>query len=195
MTRRLVATYIALALVVLLALAIPLGIELARSERRALASSVERDAFAFASLVEDRVPPRDPADLAAVRSLARAYARDTGTRVVVVGVTGKALVDTTSSSAAERSFASRPEIAAALRGSVAQGARPSRTLRGTLLYVAVPIASGGKVRGAVRVSYPTATADARGRRAWETLGAIAGIVLLIAVLLGVVLARLVRRPL
>ena len=35
----------------------------------------------------------------------------------------------------------------------------------------------------------------RGRRAWETLGAIAGIVLLIAVVLGVVLARLVRRPL
>ena len=114
MTRRLVATYIALALVVLLALAIPLGIELARSERRALASSVERDAFAFASLVEDRVPPRDPADLAALRSLARAYARDSGTRVVVVGVDGKALVDTTSSGPAERSFASRPEIAAAL---------------------------------------------------------------------------------
>ena len=58
MTRRLVATYIALAVVVLLALAIPLGIELARTERRALASNVERDAFALASLLEDRVPPR-----------------------------------------------------------------------------------------------------------------------------------------
>ena len=57
MTRRLVATYIALALVVLLALAIPLGIELARTQRRALASNVERDAFALASLLGDRVPP------------------------------------------------------------------------------------------------------------------------------------------
>ena len=195
MTRRLVATYIALAVVVLLALAIPLGIELARNERRALASNVERDAFALASLVEDRVPPRGAADVAVVRSFARPYARDTGTRVVVVDARGEALADTASTGARERSFASRPEIIAALRGNVAQGSRPSHTLRQTLLYVAVPIASGGNVRGAVRVSYPTATADARARRAWETLGAIAAVVLLIAVVLGVVLARIVRRPL
>ena len=195
MTRRLVATYIALAVVVLLALAIPLGIELARTERQALASNVERDAFAFASLVEDRLPPRGSADVAAVRSLARSYARDSGTRVVVVGTNGRALVDTTSSTPGERSFASRPEIATALRGIVAQGSRPSATLKQTLLYVAVPIASGGTIRGAVRVSYPTATADARALRAWETLGAIGAVVLLIAVALGILLARLVRRPL
>ena len=96
MTRRLVATYIALAVIVLLALAIPLGIELARNERRALASNVERDAFALASLVEDRVPPRGRADVAVVRSFARTYARDTGTRVVVVDARGKALADTAS---------------------------------------------------------------------------------------------------
>jgi signal transduction histidine kinase len=195
MTRRLVATYIALAVVVLLALAIPLGVELARTERRALASNVERDAFALASLVEDRVPPRGATDIAALRSLSRQYARDTGTRVVVVGSGGLALVDTAATSPRERAFASRPEIRAALRGIVAQGSRPSRTLGQTLLFVAVPIASGGHVRGAVRVSYPTATADARARRAWETLAAIGAVVLLIAVVLGVVLARIVRRPL
>jgi signal transduction histidine kinase len=195
MTRRLVATYIALAVVVLLALAIPLGIELARTERRALADNVERDAFALASLVGNRVPPHGARDIASVGALARSYARDTGTRVVVVGADGRALVDTASSRAGERSFGSRPEFAAALRGIVAQGSRPSRTLGQTLLFVAVPIASGGRVRGAVRVSYPTATADARTRRAWETLGAVGAVVLLIAVVLGVVLARIVRRPL
>jgi signal transduction histidine kinase len=195
MTRRLVASYIALAVVVLLALAIPLGVELARTERRALASNVERDAFALASLVEDRIPPRGARDVAVVRELARAYARDTGTRVVVVTSTGRSLVDTAPAESGERSYASRPEIRAALRGIVAQGSRPSHTLRQTLLYVAVPVASGGTVRGAVRVSYPTATADARARRAWETLGAIGAVVLLIAVVLGVVLARIVRRPL
>jgi signal transduction histidine kinase len=195
MTRRLVASYIALAVVVLLALAIPLGIELARTERRALASNVERDAFALASLVEDRVPPRDNRDVAAVQELARSYARDTGTRVVVVTSTGRSIVDTAPAEPGERSYASRPEIRAALRGVVAQGSRPSRTLGQTLLYVAVPVASGGTVRGAVRVSYPTATADARARRAWATLAAIGAVVLLIAVALGAVLARIVRRPL
>jgi signal transduction histidine kinase len=195
MTRRLVATYIALALVVLLAVAIPLGIELARKQRRELASNVERDAFALASLLEDRVPPHGSRDIASLRSLARASARDTGTRVVVVGSGGRALVDSAPAELGARSFASRPEIRQALRGIVAQGSRPSRTLRQTLLYVAVPIASGGNVRGAVRLSYPTATADARARRAWETLGAIGAVVLLIAVSLGVVLARIIRRPL
>jgi hypothetical protein len=174
MTRRLVATYIALALVVLLALAIPLGIELARTQRRALASNVERDAFALASPLEDRVPPHGSRDIASLRALARAYARDTGTRVVVVGSMA-ALVDTAPAEPGERSYVSRPEIRQALRGIVAQGSRPSRTLRRTLLYVAVPIASGGNVRGAVRLSYPTARADAR-RAAWETLGAIAAVV-------------------
>jgi signal transduction histidine kinase len=195
MRRRLVATYIALALVVLLALAIPLGIELARTQRRELASDVERDAFALASLLEDRVPPHGSRDVAVIRALARAYAQDSGTRVVVLGSGGRALVDTAPAEPGERSFASRPEIVQALRGIVAQGSRPSHTLRQTLLYVAVPIASGGNVRGAVRLSYPTATADARARRAWETLGAIGAVVLLIAVLMGVVLARIVRRPL
>ena len=130
-----------------------------------------------------------------MRELARAYARDTGTRVVVVGRDGRALVDTAPAQPGERSYASRPEIQQALRGIVAQGSRPSRTLRQTLLYVAVPIASGGNVRGAVRLSYPTAAADARARRAWETLGAIGAVVLVIAVSLGVALARIVRRPL
>ena len=168
MTRRLVATYIALAVIVLLALAIPLGIELARNERRALASNVERDAFALASLVEDRVPPRGRADVAVVRSFARTYARDTGTRVVVVDARGKALADTASARARERSFASRPEIIAALGGNVAQGSRPSQTLRQTLLFVAVPVASGGKVGGrcasAIRRRRPMRVRGARGRR-------------------------------
>ena len=196
MTRRLVATYIALAVIVLLALAIPLGIELARNERRALASNVERDAFALASLVEDRVPPR---------GTRRRRRRSLASRAPTRGTRERA--SSSSMLAARRSRTPRPRgrASAASRagrrssrrsgGSVAQGSRPSQTLHQTLLFVAVPVASGGKVRGAVRVSYPTAAADARARRAWETLGAIAAVVLLIAVVLGVVLARIVRRPL
>ena len=195
MTRRLVATYIALAVAVLLALAIPLGVELARAERRSLATNVESDAFALASLVQNRVPPRASIDLAALRKSVRAYAQATGTRVVVVGKDGRALVDTTPSAPGERSFASRPEFQSALRGIVAQGSRHSVTLGQTLLYVAVPIAAGGQVRGALRVTYPTATADARARRAWETLAVIAATVMLVAIALGVALARIVRRPL
>ncbi|MBC7643875.1 MAG: hypothetical protein H7123_02030, partial [Thermoleophilia bacterium] len=60
-----------------------------------------------------------------------------------------------------RSFASRPEIRRALSGRVASGTRHSNTLKYELLYVAVPIASGGAVDGAVRVSYPSNEIDQR----------------------------------
>ena len=196
MTRRLVATYIALALVVLLALAIPLGIELARTQRRELASNVERDAFALASLAGGPRPAAWSARRRRPCGSLPAHTRETRERASSSS-DGMAAHSSTRRRAepGERSFASRPEIQQALRGIVAQGSRPSRTLRQTLLYVAVPIASGGNVRGAVRLSYPTAAADARARRAWETLGAIGAVVLVIAVSLGVALARIVRRPL
>src|SRR5581483_4772911 len=93
------------------------------------------------------------------------------------------------------SFASRPEVAAALRGEIATGTRHSRTLGATLLYVAVPVASGGRVRGAVRISYPTSALDARVFRYWGLLAAIGGVVLVLATALGLRFARTLTRPL
>ena len=91
--------------------------------------------------------------------------------------------------------ASRPEIRAALRGSVAYGTRYSQTLHTRLLYVAVPIASGGVVHGAVRITYPTSTVDSRIRRLWLLLGLVAAVVLAGAALIGFFTARFVTRPL
>ena len=100
-----------------------------------------------------------------------------------------------SGAAVPRDLATRPEIAAALQGRVATGVRYSNTLRTNLLYVAEPVASGGVVHGAVRITYPTSTVDARVTRYWLMLAAIAGLVLALAVLVGLVLARSVTRPL
>ena len=64
-----------------------------------------------------------------------------------------------------------------------------------LLYVAVPIASSGKILGAARITYPTSTVDRRVRRYWLTLRRSPGIVLAGVTLVGVWLARGVARPL
>ena len=53
MSRRLLASYLALTFVVLVALEVPLAIVNARTERQDLTAKVERDAFAAASLAED----------------------------------------------------------------------------------------------------------------------------------------------
>jgi signal transduction histidine kinase len=196
-TRRLLLGYLGLTLFVLLSLEIPLGIQNQRTERRDLTANVSHDATVLAADAEDAVQAASPsqARLAPLAGVAASYARRTGGRVVIANVDGYALIDTQQGAAGVESFASRPEIAAALRGSYASGVRPSSTAGGRLLYVAVPISSGGRVHGAVRITYPLSAVDARIRRYWLLLLAVAAVVLLAAALVGIRLARFVTRPL
>jgi signal transduction histidine kinase len=194
MSRRLLLSYLSLTLVVLAVLEVPLGVTYARNERRDLEGKVERDAVTVASLSEGVLEGRGETSVASLRAVAQRYRSDTGGRVVVVGPRGNAVVDS-NPIPGDTSFASRPEIAAALAGNVATGVRHSNTLGVDLLYVAVPIASAGKILGAARITYPTSAVDRRVRRYWLTLAAIAGIVLGGAALVGIWLARGVSRPL
>lgn len=193
MSRRLLVSYLALAIVVLALLEIPLGISYARNERHDLSTNVERDAVALASLAEDVLEQRAAAPPALTR-LARGYQTDNGGRVVIVDAQGRALVDSESQGVGA-DFSTRPEIAAALDGTVATGTRHSNTLATDLLYVAVPVASGGVVHGAVRITYPTSAVDERVRRYWLILAAIAAVVLAVAVALAGGFARWIVRPL
>ena len=58
MSRRLLASYLALTFVVLVALEVPLAIVNARNERQDLTAKIERDAYAAASLAEDALQAR-----------------------------------------------------------------------------------------------------------------------------------------
>ena len=192
MSRRLLAGYLSLALVVLVALEVPLAVTYRRSEQSDLSAKVERDAVAVASLSEDLLQS-SVGTSTPLAQLAARYAEDTGGRVVVVDRRGVSLVD--GAGAPGRDLSTRPEIATALKGTVASGTRYSNTLGHGLLYVAVPVASGGQVHGAVRITYPTSELDTRIHRYWLTLAAIGGIILLLTAFVGVVLARWVARPL
>ena len=95
----------------------------------------------------------------------------------------------------QRNFASRPEIRAALDREVVSGTRDSATLGTGIVYVAIPVASGDQVHGAVRLSYSTDQLDQRVRRYWALLAAAAVVTLAVAGGLGIVLARWVTGPL
>ncbi len=193
MTRRLVASYLALALVVLVALEIPLGVLYARGERDALNLRIERDATALASLAEDVL--ESGGDPAALREVAAAYGADTGARAVIVDAQGRSVADSDPSRPLGRSFASRPEVAAALRGERVVGERGSQTLGNRIVFVAVPSASGGRVHGAVRVSFAADQVDARVRRYWLVLVGIGLVVMAAVAAVGWLLARSVASPL
>lgn len=191
MTRRLLLSYLTLTLFVLVVLEVPLGVIFARRQLAELTTQIERDAVVIATLVEDALERGAPVDSGAFLDR---YASDTAARVVVTDARGVAVADS-SGLDGERSFINRPEITRALTGRVATGTRHSATLGADLLYVAVPVASGGAVLGAVRITYPTSVADARVRRSWLTLGAVAAVSLLASAGLAVALARSVARPL
>jgi signal transduction histidine kinase len=196
-SRRLLATYVTLTIVVLAALEIPLGIQYGRSEQRDLTNGIKTDALVMATSAEDPLERGSKTPSTQLRRLAAQYARNPGGRIVVVDRNGTSILDT--ESAAGRSFASRPEFRAALASkhpSIATGTRHSTTLGTGLIYVAVPITSpSGSVLGALRITYPTSALDSRVNRYWLLLAAIGGVVLAAATLIGLRFARTLTRPL
>lgn len=195
MTRRLLLGYLGVTLFVLLSLEVPLGVQNQRTERRDLAANVTHDAMALAAHAEDAVQTQKPKALKELGAIAYDYQSTRGARVVIVDRQGYALVDTSARVQGTETFATRPEIKAALAGQYPSGVRTSETLHQRLLYVAVPISSGGKVHGAVRITYPMSAVDARITRYWLILLLIGVVVLVGAALVGVRFARFVARPL
>ena len=189
MTRRLLLSYLAITVLVLVVLELPLAVFYDQRERERIGADLEHDAMVIATIYEDgleRGRPLDPAP-------ALEYQDRTRARVVVVDRDGISLVDT--DAATDRDFSTRPEIADALLGRGAQGTRTSDTLATDILYVAVPVASGGTIHGAVRVTIDTSDVTARTHRFWLGLGAVGAVIIGLVALVGWGLARSVTRPL
>lgn len=190
MVRRLLATYVTITAFALAVVVIPLGLTFADREHDRLLIDIERDAQAVASLSEDAL---EAGTAPGIDDVLSDYA-DTGGRIVVVDTAGISVVDSDRPGGTPRDFSTRPEIVAALDGERTSGTRSSQTLDTGLMYVAVPVASSGVVHGAVRVTYPTSTLDARVRSMWLRLGVLSAVVLLAVVAVGLMLARGVTAP-
>ena len=91
-------------------------------------------------------------------------------------------------------YARRPEIAAALDGRREQLERRSQTLGRTLLATAVPVVSGGRTAGAVRVTQSVDAVERAVRRAWIGLALIGLLVLGLGLVAGSVMAGQIARP-
>jgi hypothetical protein len=178
---RLMGAFMFITLLVVLVQDIPLGNYLVRVERERLTTSLERDAFLLAGRAGDalRACGPLPADVAAD---VRRYREAGGARVVIVDVGGTALATSDDDQAATGStYSSRPEIAAALTGQLNAGQRYSQTLGLDLLYVAVPVLSGEKISGVVRLTYPasvvTDQVNGQLRTIWTVAVAVATVLL------------------
>ena len=86
-------------------------------------------------------------------------------RALVVDATGRVVADSAGRGELGANYASRPEIAAALRGQTVQQTRRSQTLNEQILATAVPVRHGARIDGAVRVTQSVAAVDRATREA------------------------------
>lgn len=193
MVRRLLVGYLSITALMLLVLEVPFGFVIYRLERNALVAGVQHDAATIALYAEQKLETNDSSGLA---ELAADYRRQTnGGRVVIVDRNGLAKADSAPLDSEPENFASRPEVAIALRGRESHGFRSSKTLHTSLLYVAQPVLTAGIIRGAVRITYPAAYYDRIVYRGWAALVAIGVIVLGIVTVVSFRVARAVTAPL
>lgn len=188
MTRRLVLSYLAVTVLVLAILEIPLAVFYSQREEERLIADAERDAVVLGSFYEDVLhlgfePDPTPATN---------YADRTTARIVLVDTNGISVLDTQAEP--NRDFSTRPEIATALTGIRSAGIRHSDTLDTDLLYVAVPVASGGIVHGSLRLTLDAHEVTERIQRFWIGLGVVAVVVLLSVTGIGWAVARSVTKP-
>ena len=197
MTWRFMLAVMGVTAVVLAVLLIPLAGFLAQTEHDRITTALERDAFVLAGHSEASLVAPDAAGAAAITELARQYRSTSGgARIVITDATGLAIVTSDDDSAAVgSSYASRPEIALALTGQIANGTRYSQTLSQQLLYVAVPVLSGQRVLGTVRLTYPAAVVDAAVNGKVAALGVVAITTVILAGVIGLIFSRTVTRRL
>jgi two-component system, OmpR family, sensor kinase len=187
---------------VVLALEIPLALNIQRRADSDFQASVLARTGLLSAQVSDSVSAADPGRPHGIpprldQAVALAAA-GSGDRVVVTDSHGLLLADSDGSAPVGTRFATvlRPEFGVALtEGRVDFRRRQSQTAGTELLLVTVPVVDAGRVVGAVRVSAPRDEVVARVHRSWLRLIAIGVAVLIGALVLAWILAAAVAGPL
>lgn len=186
---RLLAAFAYVLILVIVALEVPLVLNVSRRVDAEVKAQAAAEAQLVAASASGELRSDDTRDL---QRIVREAGRESGGRVIAVDRNGRLLAD---SAGAQGNYRDRSEIQAALDGRIAQGRRFSDTLNESLLYTAVPIVLGNDVGGAVRVTQSVDAIDRRVRR--DVLGLVG--IGLIALVLGLAfawfLAGTLARPL
>ena len=197
----LAATYLLAAVV--LALEIPLALNLERRAESEFQSGVLASAAILAARSSDLVAAANTGGAGRRRTLRRLgdlvgeTTRGRDERVVVTDIGGRVLADSSGLAATGTAYATRarPEFAAALfQGRIDFRRRFSESVGDELLLVTVPVVDQERVVGAIRVSAPTGAVEESVRAAWLRLAAIGFAVVAAGVALAAVLARTFARP-
>jgi signal transduction histidine kinase len=175
MRRRLIVAIVAVAAATLALFALPLAVVLRDGYRDQELLRLQRDAVAAAREIDLGTTASDPVELPAGPDRFAVY-DDAGNRVAGRPAAGLSRAD-------------------ALVRDAIRRARPTTRIRSGVLLAAVPLLSGERVTGAIRVQRSDAVVDDRTQNAWLALAGAAAGVLLLATLAAILLGRRLARPL
>jgi two-component system, OmpR family, sensor kinase len=178
-------------LLAIVALGVPLALNLRDRVDSEVRAQARNQADVVAATASDLL---DRSSRARLRRLAGTAAQSVSGRVLIVDGRGRVLADSAGTGELGTNYSQRPEIAAALRGDAYQRVRHSDTLKADILATAVPMVKSGRPNGAVRVTQSVAAVHRAVGRTLGGLALIAGVVLGLGVLAGVVIARQISRP-
>jgi len=181
---------------VLVLAVVSLGVPLALSLRDRVNAEVHSEALSQADVVAaTSAALLSPSNTSELGALVRSSGASVRGRVLIVNTRGQVLADSGGPSTLGSSYASRPEIGAALRGHAVQTQRASHTLGENILATAVPVLRGRATIGAVRITQSVEAVQKAVRGTVAKLVLVAGTVLLLGLLAGGVIARQVALPL
>ncbi len=185
---------IGVAYVLLLAL-VALGIPLSLSLRDRVNAEVRGQSTSQAEVVASSAGESFAAsNRRGLRNLVNVSAHAVRGRVLMVNRRGIVVVDSAGPATVGSSYASRNEIQGALAGSNQQLTRASSTLGADILATAAPIVHGGRTVGAVRITQSVAAVNHAIRTAILGLALLGGVVLLLGLIAGVLIAGQIARP-
>jgi two-component system, OmpR family, sensor kinase len=190
---RLVLALAYVLLLAIVALEVPLALSLRDRVDAEVRSQATGEADVVAASAADLLASRS--GRAGLDSLATSAATTVRGRVLVLDSRGLVLADSAGTTTLGSSYASRPEVQAALRGNREQRVRHSSSLAADLLATAAPIIRGGRIAGAVRVTQSVGSVHRAVRRTIAELALVGATVLLVGLLAGALIAGQIARPL
>ena len=177
-------------LLALIALGVPLAISLRDRVDAEVRGQARSQADVVAATASELLAPTQRPGL---NRLVRVSAGSVRGRVIVVDNHGRLLADSAGAPTGT-SYADRPEVRTALRGRSEQITRNSRTLGTEILATSVPVLEHGRPHGAVRVTQSVAAVHRAVQASILDLAALAGVVLLLGMAAGAVVAQQIARP-
>ena len=195
MKKRMLAALVGLSVGVLIVHDIPLASYLRKVETDRFVTGLERDSFILVGSAQEAIEEPSSLHKLKLQDDLKEYVANGDATVLVTDQQGLAVAATTTDIVAGDDFSTRPEIQQALDGKVVSGRRYSNTLNYELLYVAVPITRSGQIYGTVRITFPASSVDRTIANRLRILEGAAGITILFAILLALLLSSSITRRL